>query len=56
MATHDETPSILGADIAQPAGAIGPAWPVGSDADTTRRRIEQVKVVSDGRGGRRPGS
>jgi hypothetical protein len=54
MAAQDETPSILGADIAQPAGALGPAWPVGSDADTTRRRIEQVKVVADSRGGRRP--
>jgi len=54
MAAHDETPSILGADIAQPAGAIGPAWPVGSDADDTRRRIDQVRVISQNRTGRRP--
>ena len=54
MATHDETPAILGADIAQPAGAIGPAWPVGSDADDTRRRIDQVRVIAQGRTGRRP--
>lgn len=55
MATaQDETPSILGADIAQPAGSIGPAWPAGSDADDTRRRIDQVRVISQGRTGRRP--
>lgn len=54
MATQDEAPSILGADIAHPAGAIGPAWPVGSDADDTRRRIDQVRVISQGRTGRRP--
>jgi hypothetical protein len=56
-AAQDETPSILGADIAQPAGAIGPAWPAGSDADDTRRRIDQVKVIAQGRTGRRgPGT
>lgn len=54
MAAQDETPSILGADIAQPAGAIGPAWPVGSDADDTRRRINQVRGIAQGRTGRRP--
>ena len=54
MATADETPSILGADIAQPAGSPGPAWPVGSDADTTRRRIDQARIVAEGRAGRRP--
>ena len=54
MATEDETPAILGADIAQPAGATGPAWPVGTDADDTRRRIDQVKVIAERRTGRRP--
>jgi hypothetical protein len=54
MAAQDETPSILGADIAQPAGSIGPAWPAGSDADDTRRRIDQVRVIAEGRTGRRP--
>jgi hypothetical protein len=56
MATADEPPPILGADIAQPAGSPGPAWPVGSDADTTRRRIDQARVVAEGRAGRRPPS
>lgn len=57
MATQDETPTILGADIAQPAGAIGPAWPLGTDADDTRKRIDQVKVIAQGRTGRRgPGT
>jgi chemotaxis protein histidine kinase CheA len=54
MAAQDETPSILGADIAQPAGAVGPAWPAGSDADDTRRRVDQVRVIAQGRTGRRP--
>ncbi len=53
-AAQDEPPSILGADIAQPAGAIGPAWPVGSDADDTRRRIDQVRMIAQNRTGRRP--
>lgn len=53
MATEDEAPAILGTDIAQPAGSIGPAWPVGTDADDTRRRIDQVKVISESRTGRR---
>lgn len=54
MTAQDETPSILGADIAQPAGSIGPAWPVGSDADDTRKRIDQIRVIAQGRTGRRP--
>jgi hypothetical protein len=54
MAAQDETPSILGADIAQPAGAIAPAWPAGSDADDTRRRVDQVRVIAQSRTGRRP--
>jgi hypothetical protein len=54
MATQDETPSILDTDIANPPGSPGPAWPVGSDADTTRRRIDVVRVISEGRAGRRP--
>ncbi len=53
-AAHDETPAILGADIAQPAGALGPAWPVGSDADDTRRRSDQVWRIAQSRTGRRP--
>src|ERR1044071_8967364 len=48
MAGQDETPSILAADIAQP---VGPG--ASSDADTTRRRAEQVRAVAEGRG-RRP--
>jgi hypothetical protein len=56
MAAQEETPAILGADIAQPAGSLGPAWPLGTDADDTRKRIDQVKVISQGRTGRRPGS
>jgi hypothetical protein len=54
MAAQDEAPSILGADIAQPAGAIGPAWPLGTDADDTRKRVDQVRVIAQGRTGRRP--
>jgi hypothetical protein len=54
MTAQDETPSILGADIAQPVGAIGPAWPAGSDADDTRKRIDQVRVIAQRRTGRRP--
>jgi hypothetical protein len=53
MTAQDETPSILGADIAQPAGSL-PAWPAGSDADDTRKRIDQVRVIAQGRTGRRP--
>ena len=44
-------PSILGADIAQPAGALGPAWPAGTDADDTRRRIDQVRAIAQSRRG-----
>lgn len=47
MAAQDETPSILGADIAQPAAASG-------DADTSRRRTEQARAVVEGRAARRP--
>lgn len=54
MATQDEAPPVLDTDIAQPAGSPGPAWPVGSDADTTRRRIDQARIVAEGRAGRRP--
>jgi hypothetical protein len=50
MASQDETPSILAADIAQPVGLGAP--PPG-DADTTRRRTEQARAVAEGRG-RRP--
>ncbi|HEX3763643.1 MAG TPA: hypothetical protein VHW23_33330 [Kofleriaceae bacterium] len=52
MATEDEAPAILGTDIAQPPGSL-PAWPVGTDADDTRRRIDQVRVIADSRTGRR---
>jgi hypothetical protein len=47
MTGHDETPSILAADIAQPAA-------LGGDADGPRRRIEQAKAMAESR--RRPGS
>jgi hypothetical protein len=50
MASQDETPSILAADIAQP---VGLGAPPPSDADTTRRRTEQARAVAEGRG-RRP--
>ena len=50
MAGQDETPSILAADIAQPAG-LGAAP---GDADTTRRRAEQARAVAEGRGRRPP--
>ena len=49
MATQDETPSILGADIAQPV-ALG-----GGDPDANRRRIDQVRAVAESRR-RTPGS
>jgi hypothetical protein len=49
MAAADETPSILGADIAQPVATAG-------DADAIRRRIDQARAVAAGRTGRRPGS
>jgi hypothetical protein len=44
MTAQDETPSILGADIAQPAAPAG---------DDNRRRIEQARAVAEGRTGRR---
>jgi hypothetical protein len=46
MTAADETPAILGADIAQPA-ALG-------DRDAARSRIEQARVVAETRAGRRP--
>jgi hypothetical protein len=49
MASQDETPSILAADIAQPVGLGVPP----GDADTTRRRAEQARAVAETRG-RRP--
>jgi hypothetical protein len=51
MATQDEPPPILGADIAQPVALGG-----GGDADTTRRRIEQTRAIAEARGRRTPGS
>ncbi|HEX2691089.1 MAG TPA: hypothetical protein VHN14_30955 [Kofleriaceae bacterium] len=45
MAAQDEAPSILGADIAQPAA---------SDEGGARARIEQARMVGEGRAGRRP--
>ena len=45
MATQEETPSILSADIAQPATLGGGT----GDADVTRRRIEQARAVAEGR-------
>ena len=50
MASQDETPSILAADIAQPVG-LGAA--AAGDGDTTRRRAEQARAVAETRG-RRP--
>jgi hypothetical protein len=44
MTAQDETPSILGADIAQPAVLD----------DNARARIEQARMVAEGRAGRRP--
>jgi hypothetical protein len=44
MTAHDEAPSILDADIAQPASA----------EDGARARIEQARMVAEGRVGRRP--
>ena len=46
MTAADETPSILGADIAQPAA-------LGEDPGA-RARIEQARLVAEGRAGRRP--
>jgi len=46
MTAADETPSILGADIAQPAS-------LGQDAGA-RARIDQARLVAEGRTGRRP--
>ena len=46
MTAADETPSILGADIAQPAT-------LGEDPGA-RARIEQARLVAEGRAGRRP--
>jgi hypothetical protein len=45
MAAQEEAPSILGADIAQPAT---------SAPDAARARIEQARMVAEGRAGRRP--
>ena len=45
MSAQDEAPSILGADIAQPAA---------SDSDTARARIDQARLVAEGRAPRRP--
>jgi len=46
MTAADEAPSILDADIAQPASAD----------DGARARIEQARMVAEGRAGRRPKS
>ena len=46
MTAADETPSILGADIAQPV-ALG-------DRDGARARIEQARAMAENRAGRRP--
>jgi hypothetical protein len=46
MTAADETPSILGADIAQPVT-------LGEDAGQ-RARIEQARLIAEGRAGRRP--
>jgi hypothetical protein len=46
MTAADEAPSILDADIAQPASA----------EDGARARIEQARLVAEGRAGRRPKS
>jgi hypothetical protein len=49
MAAADEAPSILGADIAQPAA------PARSDAEAARARLDQARLVAEGnRAGRRP--
>jgi hypothetical protein len=45
MTAQDDAPSILGADIAQPAA---------SGEDGARARIEQARMVAEGRVGRRP--
>jgi hypothetical protein len=45
MTAADEAPSILDADIAQPAGGAG---------DGARARIEQARLVAEGRADRRP--
>jgi hypothetical protein len=47
MTAADETPSILGADIAQPVALAG-------DTDAMRRRTDQARAVAEGRAGRRP--
>jgi hypothetical protein len=46
MTAADETPSILGADIAQPT-ALG-------EEPGARARVEQARLVAEGRAGRRP--
>jgi chromosome segregation ATPase len=46
MTAADEAPSILAADIAQPASA----------EDGARARIEQARLAAEGRAGRRPKS
>lgn len=51
MAAQDETPPILGADIAQPVVLGAPS---GADANATRKRAEQARAIAEGRG-RRPG-
>jgi hypothetical protein len=49
MSAADEAPSILGADIAQPAA------PGRSDAEAARARLDQARLVAEGnRAGRRP--
>jgi hypothetical protein len=49
MTAADEAPSILGADIAQPAA------PARSDAEAARARLDQARLVTEGnRAGRRP--
>jgi hypothetical protein len=45
MTAQDDAPSILGADIAQPAA---------SDADSARARIAQARLVAEGQASRRP--
>jgi hypothetical protein len=47
MTAADDTPSILGADIAQPTA-------LGADPASTRARIEQTRAVAEGRTGGRP--
>jgi hypothetical protein len=48
MTAADETPSILGAEIAQPA-------PLGEDPAAARARIDKARLVAQGRTGRPKG-